>query len=156
MTDHGSNNDAAAFVSITRVFQFCAGHRVFQHESKCSNLHGHNYRAHVTITARDGKSLDHLGRVVDFSRVKAIIGEWIEAEWDHGFVFFVDDYDVKHIVQGGAFKGYAMAVNPTAENMARHLLQIGGELLALHGYPELCVSKVVLWETENCMAEVTL
>ncbi len=30
-------------MTATRRLQFCAGHRVYKHESKCANLHGHNY-----------------------------------------------------------------------------------------------------------------
>ena len=29
-------------LTCTRRLQFCAGHRVYGHESKCANVHGHN------------------------------------------------------------------------------------------------------------------
>ena len=38
--------------------------------------------------------------------------------------------------------------NPTAENMAHHLLEVSTELLA----DDLTVTKVDIWETENCFA----
>ncbi len=38
-------------ITATRRVQFCAGHRVHRHESKCRNLHGHNYVAFFTAEA---------------------------------------------------------------------------------------------------------
>ena len=70
-------------ITCTRRFQFCAGHRVHRHESKCRNLHGHNYVLFVTVTAPE---LDSLGRVIDFSIIKGLVGDWIDSKWDHGFI----------------------------------------------------------------------
>jgi 6-pyruvoyl tetrahydropterin synthase/QueD family protein len=79
------------FTTATRRFQFCAGHRVHQHESKCRNLHGHNYV--VLITARGINSeLDALGRVVDFSVLKQM-SFWCEEHWDHGFILKENDVE---------------------------------------------------------------
>jgi hypothetical protein len=55
-------------VLAIRRIPFAAGHRVFQHESKCRNLHGHNYVA--VLHARADAGLDALGRVIDFSVLK--------------------------------------------------------------------------------------
>lgn len=137
--------------SITRRFQFCAGHRVHQHESKCRNLHGHNYVAYVQVECN---RLDDVGRVIDFSAVKAIIGQWLEEQWDHAFIVNADDEEALRavrMVEGQ--KVYVMPANPTAENMASHLMAVANtRLRAL----SLRCSKVVLYETENCSAEVTL
>lgn len=135
---------------ITRRFQFCAGHRVYGHESKCANLHGHNYIALVTCTAPD---LDGLGRVVDFSEIKAQVGQWIDTFWDHGMILFEDD-PMRHLyaVAGAAFgqKHYIMKSNPTAENMARELSEKAQELFA---DGDIIITRVRLFETENCYAD---
>ena len=136
-------------VKATRRIQFCAGHRVHRHESKCRNLHGHNYVAYFTACAPE---LDRLGRVIDFGVLKEKLGGWIEKHWDHGFILWNEDTEAIGRVAGMKDqKIYLLSANPTAENMAKHLLEVGDELLAETG---VCLSHVTLWETENCYAEV--
>jgi 6-pyruvoyltetrahydropterin/6-carboxytetrahydropterin synthase len=162
--------------NITREFQFDAGHRVYGHESKCSHLHGHRYKAEITITAPE---LDTLGRVADFGWMKDIIGGWIDDNWDHNMILNPDDplaklwteneFDVFSFDDGlehklrdifGSKKPYLMpmhpvtstfdgGMNPTAENMARVLWDV-----ITPGLPEhVKLVRVTLWETPNCKAE---
>lgn len=137
-------------VSCTRRIQFCAGHRVWQHEGKCAHPHGHNYVALITAVA---PKLDVIGRVIDFSVLKERIGGWIDACWDHGFIYFKDDEEMKQIFEGvneDRWKCWALPVNPTAENMASYLLHTvcPRELAGTN----VEVIEVQLWETENCYA----
>ncbi len=46
-----------------------------------------------------------------------------------------------------------MPTNPTAENMAEYLRRIVCPML--FGESGIVVSKVIIWETENCFAEST-
>lgn len=138
-------------ISAVRRIQFCAGHRVFKHESKCSNFHGHNYVAffHAQID-----QLDTIGRVIDFSVLKKKIGGWIDKYWDHGFIFFADDNETEFFFRKSNLKSYCLPKNPTAENMADFLLHVVcPKVLKGTG---VVVFKVVLWETENCFSEVRL
>jgi 6-pyruvoyltetrahydropterin/6-carboxytetrahydropterin synthase len=66
--------------TVTRVFEWDSAHRVLRHESKCSTLHGHRYRAEIACTA---ERLDGCGRVIDFGEIKARVGQWIDSHWDH-------------------------------------------------------------------------
>lgn len=50
---------------------FCAAHRLWQDDSPCRNIHGHNYRVTVSI-ATDGDLTDS-GFIVPFDAIKAII-----------------------------------------------------------------------------------
>jgi 6-pyruvoyltetrahydropterin/6-carboxytetrahydropterin synthase len=139
-----------ARVTAARRIQFCAGHRVHMHESKCRNLHGHNY---VAFFHAEADELDELGRVIDFSVIKERLGTWIDENWDHGFIVSKDDTEalalLRHI---DGQKLFVLDVNPTAENMALELLNVvAPKLLAGSG---VRISKVVLWETENCFVEV--
>jgi 6-pyruvoyltetrahydropterin/6-carboxytetrahydropterin synthase len=161
----GSDPFAVAAPTCTRRIQFCSGHRLLNHESKCAHLHGHNYVAFITCQAA---KLDEVGRVIDFSCIKEAIGGWIDQNWDHGFILHREDPNVlmmmsadlgrlPQTVEGAvakirAQKLYLMDRNPTAENMAAYLLYIGNQLLEGYGVK---VVKVVLFETENCYAEVT-
>lgn len=158
-------------VTCTRRLQFCAGHRVMGHESKCAHLHGHNYV--VWLTAEmivddqyhpDATRVDKVGRVIDFSVLKYKVGTWIERVWDHGFLFHTQDvaaYRALKLMSSGTFdekpidqKMFPMPYNPTAENIARYLLEVVGPDLLDGTGVRLC--KVRVDETENCSAEVTL
>lgn len=139
--------------AVTRRLTFCAGHRVYQHESKCRNPHGHNYVVHVTATA--AKWLDSVGRVIDFSVLKDKLGTWLDDNWDHAFIWFKDDPDMKEIYEKNySWKNYRLPNNPTAENMGEYLLrEVCPELFKGCG---VLITKIVIEETENCVAEVTL
>jgi 6-pyruvoyltetrahydropterin/6-carboxytetrahydropterin synthase len=139
-------------VTATRRVQFCAGHRVHEHESKCRNLHGHNYVAYFTAQGEQ-RPLDPLGRVLEFSVLKQRLGGWIEEHWDHGFIVKRDDQEaVAALALIPEQKLYVLEGNPTAENMAKHLLEVVAPTV-LDG-TDVRVVKVRLEETENCSAEV--
>ncbi|HJP29072.1 MAG: 6-carboxytetrahydropterin synthase [Candidatus Latescibacteria bacterium] len=137
-------------ITAVRRLHFCAGHRVVGHEGKCANLHGHNYVAFVHVRSRGG-DLDDVGRVIDFGVIKQKVGGWIDEHWDHGFIFWSQDPDLAALYddQLAAMKYFRAEWNPTAENMASHLLAVATELLA----GDLVVEKVEMWETENCYAD---
>ncbi|HJW69793.1 MAG TPA: 6-carboxytetrahydropterin synthase [Candidatus Binatia bacterium] len=139
-------------ITATRRIQFAAGHRVFGHEGKCRYLHGHNFVALVTAAADD---LDAVGRVIDFGVLKERIGGWIERAWDHGFIVWQDDAEARRALEAvEGQKTYLLAGNPTAENLADHLLRVvGPDMLAGTG---VRLVKVTLHETENGIAEATL
>lgn len=143
-------------ITCTRRLQFCAGHRVMGHENKCAMLHGHNYVVHITAQA----ALDSIGRVIDFSVLKEKVGGWIDYFWDHGFIVYEHDEPALTALRNFAGdarlrqKIYHHPTNPTAENMAHHLLTtICPYLLDSTG---VRVTSVVVEETENCKAEAAL
>lgn len=142
-------------ITATRRIQFCAGHRVVRHESKCRNIHGHNYVAFFEAYGVDN-DVDRLGRVIDFSVLKEKIGGWIDEHWDHGFIAYSEDVDVIPAIEAclPGQKMFIMQNNPTAENMAKYLLNIVCPMQLLG--TGVKVRKVTLWETENCYAEATL
>ena len=86
---------------VKRYHDICAGHRVHGHESKCSHMHGHNYRIHFVVEAvaptMQRCELDELGRVVDFSVVKERLCMWLETHWDHKFLAWEKDEFMKGI-----------------------------------------------------------
>lgn len=134
--------------SCVRKIHFCYGHRVMNHESKCANLHGHN--GVVWIHATPIQGLDAVGRVIDFSVLKEKIGSWIDTHWDHTMIIYKDDLKTIELLQQVEKNKdmYILDTNPTAENLAAHLLwKICPEVLK--GL-NIVVHKVVFWETENC------
>ena len=135
-------------ITCTRRIQFCAGHRVYDHESKCRNLHGHNYVVFLEAQA----PLDQIGRVIDFSVLKERLGGWIDRYWDHGFLIWENDGPaLAALAMMPQQKLFLMPTNPTAENIAEFLLNfVGPGQLKGTG---VRLTKVTVWETENCYAE---
>ncbi|MBU6453321.1 MAG: 6-pyruvoyl tetrahydropterin synthase family protein [Cyanobacteria bacterium REEB67] len=147
-------------ISAVRRLQFCSGHRVYKHESKCAHLHGHNYVVflHAQMAAslresRGGLGLDELGRVIDFAVLKDRFAPWIENNWDHGFILWEQDAEaIAALSHMSDQKLFLLDANPTAENMALHLLNVVAPVVLAGSAVEL--TRVVLWETENCIVEV--
>jgi 6-pyruvoyltetrahydropterin/6-carboxytetrahydropterin synthase len=127
--------------SVTRELTFCYGHRLLNYDGKCRHLHGHNGRAVITLAT---PALDSLGMVVDFSRLKRVVGGWIDEALDHKMLLHKDDPSLPWLRQQGE-PVYVLEVNPTAENIARLIF----EFTASQGFP---VVEVTLWETDTCFA----
>lgn len=150
--------------SITRYHDICAGHRVVGHEGKCRHLHGHNYRIHFTCEA---DKLDDLGRVIDFSVVKDRLCMWLEENWDHKFLVWNNDalmYGIHYSVNNDDEQTLEdrqhfneslvwLDFNPTAENLAEHLLKVVAPA-QLKG-TGVTVTQVTIEETRKCTATVT-
>lgn len=147
-------------MEITRRIEFDAAHRVVGHEGKCRFLHGHRYAAEVT--ARSGE-LDELGRVIDYSTLKEVIGGWIDENWDHRTILNENDEilldpessmihaeasEIERIC--GRYPFIMPNGNPTAENLATVLLMTSRGLLA--DYPGEII-RVRIYETPNCWAD---
>jgi 6-pyruvoyltetrahydropterin/6-carboxytetrahydropterin synthase len=129
---------------VTREIQFCYGHRLLNYDGKCRHLHGHNGRVVISLAAPD---VDPLGMVMDFSRIKRVVGHWIDETLDHKMLLHEKDPALPFLRQQGE-PVYVMRVNPTAENIARLIY----DYAVSQGFPVL---EVQLWETENCYATYT-
>ncbi len=127
--------------SVTREISFCYGHRLLDYDGKCRHLHGHNGKAVITLVA---ETLDRLGMVMDFTRLKRVVGSWIDEQLDHKMILHRDDPLLPFLRQQGE-PIFVLEANPTAENIARLIF----DYTASQGFP---VVEVKLWETENCFA----
>ena len=126
---------------VTRELHFCYGHRLLHYEGKCRHLHGHNGRAVITL---ETPSLDSLGMVVDFSKIKRVVSGWIDANLDHRMLLHKDDPVLPELRRQGE-PLFLLDVNPTAETIARLIY----EFTAAQGFP---IVECRLWETPNCFA----
>lgn len=134
---------------VHRYHDISCGHRVVGHEGKCRFLHGHNYRIHFTCEA-DG--LDTVGRVIDFSAIKSKLCMWLEERWDHKFLVWHEDPLLKDLLK---FTDSIVIVpfNPTAENMAKYLVDfVGPRQLKRTG---VRLVSVTIEETRKCSATYT-
>ncbi len=126
---------------VTREINFCYGHRLLEYNGKCRFLHGHNGKALITLQTN---SLDSLGMVVDFTHIKNIVGNWIDETLDHRMILHQDDPMLPEMKKRGE-PVFTMAVNPTAENIAKLIFDRCREY-------HLPVIEVTLWETESSYA----
>lgn len=137
-------------IRAQRYHDISTGHRVYQHESKCAHLHGHNYRVHFSVEAPE---LDAIGRVMDFSVIKEKLCMWLEDYWDHRFLVWEND-PWSGILLSLDPTVVMVPFNPTAENMARYLVEeVGPQQLAGTG---VTLASVVIEETRKCSCSFDL
>lgn len=115
---------------VSVEYTFAAGHALRNYKGKCENVHGHNYRVQAVI---EGENLNEAGLLVDFADLKADIRALVD-RLDHRFLNDLEPFD---------------RINPSAENMARHLSEgissrIGGRGVRLRS--------VTVWETDTSSA----
>lgn len=137
-------------ITVKRYHDICAGHRVYKHEGKCANLHGHGYRIHFTCTSG---GLDEIGRIIDFGEINKRLCGWLEENWDHRFLIWENDPALKDLTKIDK-KVVSVPFNPTAENMAVYLVEkIGPEQLYGSGAG---LVEVTVEETPKCQATFSI
>ena len=116
---------------VTIEETFAAGHALRNYRGKCENVHGHNYRAEVTLR---GAELDAIGLLVDFVELKRVVHAVLD-RMDHQWLNDFPPFD---------------AINPSAENMAKYIYdEVSAALTAKEG---VRVASVRLWETDTASA----
>ena len=113
---------------------FPAAHALRNYYGKTEPIHGHNWRARITIS---GPQVDSMGMLIDFVPLQKEMARIIGA-LDHQFVNEVPPFDV---------------INPSAENIAYYLWQqFNASVPAMQPEFGVVVSRVEVWETDNCSA----
>lgn len=126
---------------VSREIDFCYGHRLLDYSGKCRHLHGHNGRAVITL---ESESLDELGMVIDFSKIKQVVSTWIDENLDHRMILQKSDPVVPMLRELGE-PMHLIDVNPTAENIAKLI----SDFTVSQGFP---IVETRLWETPRCYA----
>jgi 6-pyruvoyltetrahydropterin/6-carboxytetrahydropterin synthase len=117
--------------TISKDFTFAAAHAIRGHTRGCQNLHGHNYRVRVCLSA---ERLDELGMVLDFADLKAMMQD-IVGPFDHHVINEIAPFDV---------------TNTTAELLSKHVFeQVEVRLL---GQERVMVRRVEVWENDTSCA----
>ncbi len=121
---------------VTKVIDFCYGHRLLNYQGDCSRLHGHNGVLEIDVAS--GK-LNELGMVVDFSLISEQVKSWVVENLDHKMILNVADPVVDLLRQANE-PFFMVQNNPTAENIAHLVYGVARER-------GLDVTEVRLWET---------
>jgi len=113
--------------------QFSAAHCIRGHPGRCARLHGHNYRVVVVVSA---ETLNDQGMVIDFADLKAICQRAVDP---------LDHTVLNELVPFAA-------VNPTAEELARHIFGlIAGELSTMSEV-RVKLERVTVYESDRSYA----
>jgi 6-pyruvoyltetrahydropterin/6-carboxytetrahydropterin synthase len=137
-------------IICVRKIEFDSAHRLINHESKCRMLHGHRYVVEASFCA---KQLDDVGRVIDFGVIREVLGSWIDEYFDHNTILSIADKKLgDEISKNTQQKIYYLPNNPTAENIAKHLLEEICPKIFINFDAE-CVA-IKLYETPNCFVYV--
>lgn len=126
---------------VTKILDFCYGHRLLNYEGKCKHLHGHHARVEIDLAADE---LDKRGMVCDFLEIKKQIQPWINEKLDHKMILNEADPIVRVFKELGE-PVFLMTENPTAENIAKLVFEEARRL----GLP---VQAVRLWENPDSYA----
>ncbi len=118
---------------LTIHTHFAAAHNLINYQGDCENLHGHNWKVEVTVSARE---LDKAGLGIDFKILKRETKNLLEL-LDHKYLNELEPFKV---------------LSPSSENIARFLFEQLGERL---NNGNVTVEKVNVWESEYACASYT-
>lgn len=123
--------------SLSKRMEVAGSHQLsLDYESKCQNLHGHNWL--ITVYCR-ANVLNHNGMIIDFKHIKNHISDRL------------DHHHINDVIPEG--------INPTAENMAAWILSEMNdkflEVNATEGGDGECY-KVTVQESEGNIACCTI
>ena len=115
---------------LTIHTQFAAAHNLIHYQGDCENLHGHNWKVEVTVTA---KELDKAGLGIDFKVLKRETNKQL------------DLLDHKYLNDLPAFR----ESSPSSENIARFLYE---QLQGVLNDGNVAVDKVTVRESDYACA----
>jgi 6-pyruvoyltetrahydropterin/6-carboxytetrahydropterin synthase len=110
---------------------FASAHNLMNYQGDCENLHGHNWKVDVSVTAQD---LDKAGLGIDFKKLKAETKTLLKT------------LDHKYLNELEPFK----EVSPSSENIARYIYQ---ELSRKLNNDNIKVESITVWESDFARAK---
>ena len=118
---------------ISAFGHFDAAHFLRGYPGKCANIHGHRWKAEITL---QGEKLSQMGILIDFMDVKSMLKEVLEI-FDHKMINDVPPFD---------------DLNPTAENITRFIFEQMADKLGDQTGSGVRITKVTVWESDTASA----
>ena len=135
---------------VVKEFRFEAGHTLDQHQGKCKNLHGHNYKVLVEMSS---SVLDDMEMVKDFYNLNTFAKPLFD-EFDHAFIYntnCLDDFEKEIFMVCEKYnrKVKFLPFRSTAENMAKYFHEVLNSQIKDE---RVAVTKVTVYETPTSFA----
>lgn len=112
------------------ITSFAAAHCLINYQGDCENLHGHNWKVEVVVTARE---LDAAGLGIDFKILKRETNDLLKT-LDHKYLNELTPF---------------LDASPSSENLARYIYK---ELSLQLNTENVKVEAVTVWESDFASA----
>jgi len=116
---------------LTIRTSFAAAHNLTNYQGDCENLHGHNWKVEVAVTACE---LDKAGLGIDFKILKREAGT------------IINELDHKYLNDNPVFSG----ISPSSEHISKYLYKRISERL---NNDNIKVDSITVWESDNASAK---
>jgi 6-pyruvoyltetrahydropterin/6-carboxytetrahydropterin synthase len=110
--------------------KFAAAHQLRGYKGKCENLHGHNWRVTVAVTA---ERLNEQGLAIDFHDLKKALRDVLD-QLEHTFLNEIFPFT---------------QINPSSENLAKWIYDTLAKKL---NDDNIEVASVTVWESDSASA----
>jgi len=128
--------------TIMKSFHVATGHRLSKHKGLCKNIHGHNLKVEVYVSA---SKLNEGDMVIDFAHLKEAVKIKLE-EFDHCLLVNSKDFPTLAFAVEQQMKHIEIPnSDPTAEILSQFLFEEIG--FALTKYPNVKIKKIGIWES---------
>lgn len=109
---------------------FAAAHCLINYQGDCENLHGHNWKVEVSVTAKD---IDTAGLGIDFKLLKLETNELLKT-LDHKYLNDLEPF---------------REMSPSSENLARYIYR---KLSVKLNNNNIKVEMITVWESDFACA----
>jgi len=134
--------------TVEKTFRIPMGHRLSKHKGLCKNFHGHNFVIKVKVGS---KELDENDMVIDFSDLKKLVNEILDA-FDHSTILNINDPAKEQFFDLG-YRIWLLDSDPTAEAFCKHLFHEISDALKNLAKRDVYLVSVKIWENEDSVAE---
>tara|TARA_B100000401_G_scaffold410355_1_gene328394 strand:- start:315 stop:758 length:444 start_codon:yes stop_codon:yes gene_type:complete len=142
-------------MEVVKIIQWDMGHRVMNHRSICKGLHGHRYKAEISIKGDlvDVDGVSEEGMVIDFSDIKKLSLSLVHSKLDHSFMVWEKDKEmIDFFDSSDGHKPVVVPFTPTVENVAKYIFDIlSPQIIDKYGNG-IYLSSIKVWETPTSFA----
>ena len=142
-------------MEVVKIIQWDMGLSVMNHRSICKGLHGHRYKAEISIKGDliEVEGVSEEGMVIDFSDIKKIALSLIHSKLDHAFMVWDKDEElIDFFNNSNGHKPVIVPFTPTAENVASYVFHEIQDKFNDAYDTGLKLYSIKLWETPTSYA----